>query len=195
MDYIALITYIFVITITPGPNNILVVASGGKFGYRKTLPHIIGIGFGTALLTAFVCLGLGAVFIKLPILHQILSWAGLIYMLYLAWKLLGMKVSNEKSGQSPFNLWQAILFQFINPKVWVSMSILASIFMPKGEEVITPTIIISLIVGLISFPCTSAWALFGKAIRKFLNTQRNQLIFNYVMAILLVVTALLIVIK
>lgn len=193
MDYTALVTYMLVMTITPGPNNIMVTASGSHFGYRRTLPHILGICAGGGTQGLLACLGLGAVFIKFPILHTILLWAGLAYMFYLAWKLLGAKIRNTKDVHKPVSFKQSFLFQFINPKAWVMATTEASVFLPQTGSVIVPTLIIVALGTLICLPCCSFWTLFGREMKRFLKTEKNQLVFNIVMALLLLVTAVMII--
>ncbi len=195
MDYIALITYLFVMTGTPGPNNIMLTVSGTNFGYRKTIPHMLGICAGNSTQAALCCLGLGTVFTAYPILHHILTWVGLAYMLYLSWKLLSAKLKDSKQVTRPINFKQAFLFQYVNPKAWVICITLATIFMPKTGEVFIPTLIIALCVAVTNLPCTTMWTLFGKGMKKLLKTEKNQLLFNYIMAGLLVVTAVMIVLK
>lgn len=195
MDYTALITYMFVMTITPGPNNIMVTASGSNFGYRATLPHMLGICAGGAIQGLFACFGLGMVFVKYPLLHSVLLWAGLAYMLYLARKLLGTKIKEGKNIGTPVTFKQATLFQFINPKAWVMATTEASVFLPQSGSVFIPAIIIVTIGTLICFPCVSFWALFGKGMKKLLKSEKNRLVFNYIMAGLLVITAIMIVVN
>ena len=180
---------------TPGPNNIMVTASGANFGYQKTLLHIFGIIFGSSLQQLFACLGLGAIFIQIPMLHQLLSWVGLTYMLYLAWKILSLNTSDDKIESKPITFMQAALFQIVNPKAWIIAITVASVFLPKVGDIIIPTIVIILITATFTFIGTSVWTLFGVAIHNGLKSSRNQKLFNCTMALLLVLTALLIVIK
>ena len=114
MDYTPLITYMLVMTITPGPNNIMLATTGANFGYRACVPHIAGICVGGSVQFLLVCFGLGAVFTEFPILHTLLSWCGLVYMFYLAWQLVGAKIKDKTKTGRPINFIEACLFQFVN---------------------------------------------------------------------------------
>ena len=103
-------------TITPGPNNVMVTASGVNFGYKKTLPHILGITFGFPVMIVLIGLGLGSVFKSFPVIHHILKYIGATYLLYLAWKIATFSnVNNNGDRNKPFTFWQAVIFQWINP--------------------------------------------------------------------------------
>lgn len=195
MNYTALITYQLIMTITPGPNNIMVTASGNNFGYRATLPHIFGICTGGAVQFMLVCFGLAAIFEEFPIIHKALAWVGLLYMFFLAWKIATAKIADSKKVGKPISFLQASLFQFVNPKAWVMIATEASVFLPQNEPVLVPALIIVLIGTAICFPCVSFWTLFGQAMRRFLKTDKNQIAFNMIMAALLVGTAIMIMIN
>jgi threonine/homoserine/homoserine lactone efflux protein len=108
-----------IMSITPGPNNVMLTTSGANFGFGRTLPHIGGIVFGCAAQTYMLCLGFGVVFIMYPWIQEVLKWCGAAYLLYLAWKLVGSKVAKAKAVTKPLSFFDAALFQFINPKAWV----------------------------------------------------------------------------
>lgn len=194
MDYFALVTYLSVMIITPGPNNIMVTASGANFGYRATLPHIFGIVGGTSFQVALACLGLGAIFTEIPLLHSILSWVGLAYMLFLAWKMLGLKAAGEKQVGRPLKFIQAALFQLVNPKAWIITVTVASVFLPK-TEIIFPTLIVVVTSAALTFTSTTIWSIFGSLLRNLLKNPKNQFIFNIIMAVLLLITAIMVVVK
>src|SRR5215831_7957130 len=101
LDIPRLITYLAVMSITPGPNNVMVTASGATFGYRATIPHILGIGLGAAAQVVLVCLGLGALFDRFPALHPIMAWIGAIYLVYMAWHMLGAKTAEAAGSARP----------------------------------------------------------------------------------------------
>jgi threonine/homoserine/homoserine lactone efflux protein len=191
MDYVALTLYLAVMIITPGPNNIMVTASGANYGLKATLPHIFGIISGTSIMAFLCCFGLGTMFAQIPLLQQILSWLGLAYMGYLSWKMLGIRSNEEKSKARPITFFEASLFQLVNVKAWIINITVASVFLPKTGELIVPTIIIITIASVLTFIGTCTWAQFGIALRHFLKTERNQRIFNITMALLLLLTAIL----
>ena len=195
MDYLALSTYLFVMSVTPGPNNIMVTASGANFGYRATVPHMLGIVLGTGVQALLCCLGLGIVFVTIPLLHTLLTWGGLAYMLYLAWKLLGMHAHGDKQAAKPITVLQAALFQWVNPKAWIISITLASVFLPHTDNIMHPTLIILLFDAVLCFISTSIWACFGSAMRILLRSGAYEKAFNAIMALLLVITAVLVVLK
>jgi threonine/homoserine/homoserine lactone efflux protein len=191
-ELLPLATYSFVMSITPGPNNVLLTTSGANFGYRRSLPHIVGIGVGHAFQVYVTCLGLGVVFQAYPALHLALKIAGTLYLLYLAWKLLGSSIGHA-SVATPLTLWDAAAFQFVNPKAWVKAVTLATMFLPTGIDPWTSGMIVAMIVLAINFPCVSLWALFGVAIRRYLTDQRKRLRFNIAMAVVLLATTVILV--
>ena len=117
---VAISVYYVIMFATPGPNNSILTASGIKFGFVRTIPNILGVPSGHAIQLTLVCLGLGGLFAQFPILLNVLKYAGAVYLLYLAWKMLGsLKVSNAEDKGAPLKYYEAILFQFVNPKAWV----------------------------------------------------------------------------
>ncbi|XXX81407.1 LysE family translocator [Sorangium sp. So ce134] len=190
-ELVPLATYCFVMSSTPGPNNMMVTASGANFGYRGTLPHVLGIGVGGAVLTFVTCLGLGALFTAYPALHGALRVAGALYLLVLAWRLTGGAALKGAEVPRPLSFAQGALFQVVNPKTWVRAITTASVFMPAGMGAASGALLVSAVGLAIAFPCVSAWALFGVAIRRFLTDPRRQRLFNGIMAGALAVLALL----
>ena len=189
-ELLPLMTYCFVMSSTPGPNNIMLTASGANFGYRGTLPQIMGINVGGFVQTYVTCLGLGALFVAWPMLQVSLRVAGALYLLVLAWKLTGASVG-EAQMPRPVSFAQSAAFQAINPKSWVKAITLASVFMPVGMSAALGALVVSVVGLLIGFPCISLWALFGMAIRRVLTDPRKQRAFNLLMAGTLFVLAVL----
>jgi threonine/homoserine/homoserine lactone efflux protein len=183
-------TYCLLMSGTPGPNNMMLVANGAHYGYRRTLPAILGTNTGVAALTFAMCLGLGAVFTAWPLLHEALKLAGTLYLLVLAWKLA---VAPAASGRPPERVGfvQAALFQAVNPKSWIRAVTVASVFMPTGWSIVAGALFVSLAGALIGFPCVSMWALFGVGIARFLSSPGRRRAFNAIMATSLVVLAFL----
>ena len=192
VELLPLAAYSFVMSVTPGPNNLLLTTSGANFGYRRTLPHIVGIGLGHALQVSLTCLGLGVLFQSFPVLHWILKIAGTLYLLYLAWRLLGASIGNARSA-APLSLWEAAAFQFVNPKAWVKAITVATVFMPTSVAPWLASLIVAAIVLVINFPCVSLWALFGVAIRRYLTDPRRRLGFNIAMALALLATTVVLI--
>ncbi|WP_422018316.1 LysE family translocator [Roseateles sp.] len=189
-ELLPLLSYCALMSGTPGPNNMMLVASGAHHGYRRTLPAILGINVGGAVQTWVTCLGLGALFTAWPALHTALKLAGTVYMLVLAWRLAG---SPAAQGRPPEQVGfaEAALFQAVNPKSWVKAITIASVFMPTGLGVVEGALRVSLIGAAVGFPCISMWALFGAWIGRFLSSATRRRVFNAIMAASLAVLALM----
>ena len=187
--------YYFVMYVTPGPNNSILTASGIKFGFIRSVPNIIGISSGHGIQLALVCFGLGSLFLQFPILLEILKYIGACYLLYLAWKMFGslnISITDEKS--SPLKYYEAILFQFVNPKAWVICITAVSLFYPEKENLIIGTLFLVIMSTIINLPSISMWAFGGSVIRHYLSNEKLKKIIEWLLAILLFGTAISIVI-
>jgi threonine/homoserine/homoserine lactone efflux protein len=182
-------TYCVLMSGTPGPNNVMLAASGANFGYRRTLPHLLGIAAGSAALTLLACLGLGAVFRRWPGLQHALQWAGALYLLSLAWRVSRSAIGTTEGGR-PLSFGQAASFQLVNPKSWTRALTIGAMFMPAGAEPVPVALALSAAGAAIGLPCISMWALFGVGIRRFLAVPRRRQWFNAIMALALAVLAL-----
>jgi len=192
IDWIALSTYTLVMSITPGPNNIMLLASGARFGMRRTLPHLFGVSAGFTLQTVAVCAGLGVVLEWAPGLQAWLTWIGVGFMGWLAFKLLNAAPpgsAGSASAARPISVVEAMLFQLVNPKAWVIALTTASVFMPKSGDLVLALAGITLVLVGINLPCIGAWAVGGSALRGWLADDRRRLAFNITMAVLLAATA------
>ena len=183
---IAFVMFATVMFFTPGPNNIMLLSSGLTYGFRLTIPHIMGITVGFAFMVGAVGLGLGTIFIAYPVLQTILKYAGVAYLVYLAWAIAMSEppsVDQDKSGR-PMTFWGAAMFQWVNAKGWVMVigTITAYAAIAAYPWNIAIQVGISLILGAVS--CT-VWALFGTALRPVLTSRRAVRAFNIVMAVLL----------
>lgn len=187
----ALVVFAFVTSITPGPNNLMLLASGVNFGFRRTIPHMLGIFAGFTTMVALVGLGIGAALTSVPALHFALKWGGLAYMLWLAWSLLGIGkpakgLSPGASGQGrPMRFIEAAAFQWVNPKAWM-MALGATAAYVPAESPVAGSLFVALAFGLVNLPSVSSWAAFGAALRDFLSEPKRLRVFNWVMAALLV---------
>lgn len=178
-------------TITPGPNNVMVTASGVNFGYKKTLPHILGITFGFPVMIVLIGLGLGSIFKSFPVIHHILKYIGATYLLYLAWKIATFSSANNNGDRNkPFTFWQAVIFQWVNPKAWVIAVGAIATFTSVGRDVFLEVLLIAFVFCIICFPCVSLWAFLGTNIKRLLTTDYYRKIFNISMACLLVLSLL-----
>lgn len=186
MDYIALIFFTISTSITPGPNNTLILASGINYGVRKSLPHLLGIATGFPLMVIAIGLGLGSLFVLFPSLHIALKLVGAAYLIYLAYKLTNTHPRDVAiKNHRPFTFLQAALFQWVNPKAWM-MAISACATFSSNKNALPSILIIAMTFILFGAPCTTAWLLFGSAMKKVLSNQEYQRIFNRLMALLLV---------
>lgn len=184
--FYAFLAFMVVMYFTPGPNNIMLLASGLTYGFRRTIPHIAGIVIGFAFMVAAVGLGLGTVFLAYPILQTILKYAGAVYLVYLAAVIAmsGPTTPDGEGGRGPMTFWGAAMFQWINAKGWVIVigTITAYAAIAQFPVNIAIQTLISLLVGTVS---TVVWALFGTALRPVLTSERLVRAFNVVMALLL----------
>nr|WP_315491020.1 LysE family translocator [uncultured Rhodoferax sp.] len=187
-DLLPLMTYCFVMSSTPGPNNVMLATSGALFGYRRALPQIFGTNSGVAVQTFITCLGLGSLFVAFPVLHQILRVTGALYLVFLAWKLSASALGEARETK-PLSFAQAALFQAVNPKSWVKSITLASVFMPVGLSAPVGALLVAVVGLVIGFPTASMWALFGVAIRRLLNDPLKRRVFNLSMGAMLVALA------
>ena len=190
---IALISYYFVMYITPGPNNAMVLTSGLKFGFIKSIPHISGITIGHVLQLILVCFGLGKIFIIFPFLQNILKILCAIYLLYLGYKIVGSFSKIKEDGSRPLKFHEAALFQIVNPKAWTISSMAASGFLPKEGDLIISIIFISSIALIVCPISISPWAAFGSAIKNLVKNLKIKVLIEYFLAFLLLITAILIV--
>ena len=192
---IGLISYYFVMYVTPGPNNAMVLASGLKFGFRKTIPHISGITFGHIIQLILVCFGLGKIFQIFPFIQTVLKILCALYLSYLGYKILGSFSKIKEDNSNPLKFYEASLFQIVNPKAWTISSMAASGFLSIDENLFFSIIFIAF-VALIVCPISIApWAAFGAAIRNLVKNNKLRVIIEYFLAFLLLVTAILIVIQ
>ena len=190
----AVSVYYFVMYATPGPNNSILTASGIKFGFIRSVPNIIGISSGHGLQLALVCFGLGSLFSQFPILLEVLKYIGACYLLYLAWKMFGsLNISITEEKSSPLKYYEAILFQFVNPKAWVICITAVSLFYPENVNLIIGTLFLVIMSTIINLPSISMWAFGGSIIRRYLSNKKLKTIIEWILAILLLGTAISIV--
>jgi threonine/homoserine/homoserine lactone efflux protein len=186
-------TYAFVMSITPGPNNVMLTAAGANFGLRRTLPHILGVSVGFGVQVAAVCGGAGVVFTRFPTLHMALKWVGAGYLLYLGWQILRSRGTASGSAAKPITLAEAAAFQFLNPKAWVMSLTAATLFLPPQLGQVLASGYVASILALVNLPCITAWALFGSSLGLALRRPAARRIFNSAMAVALAATGVMMV--
>ena len=191
----ALISFYFVMYVTPGPNNAMVLTSGLKFGFIKSIPHMSGITVGHVLQLVLVCLGLGKIFLIFPELQSILKILCALYLLYLGYKILGSFSKIKEDGSRPLKFHEAALFQLVNPKAWTISTMVASGFLPENGNLFFSIFFIAIVALVICPLSISPWAAFGSAIRNLVKNNKIKALIEYFLAILLLITAIIIVLQ
>ncbi len=188
----ALAGFAIVTLFTPGPNNLMLMASGVSFGYRRTLPHLLGVALGFPVMMLAVGVGLAQVFTWVPVLHLVLKVASVLFMLWLAWKIAtehapeGAGKTAGPSGGQPLRFLQAAAFQWVNPKAWAMAMTATSAYLPApGLAGVMAVAAVFCGLGLLS---SHTWVLAGRAVAALLRDPRHLRVFNLLMALLLVVT-------
>lgn len=185
---LALILFAFSTSITPGPNNMMLFASGVNFGFRRTIPHMFGIGAGFLSLLLGVGLGLGAVLATVPMVYTGLKIVGGLYLIWIAWKIgTSRSLGQGEAKASPMTFLGAAAFQWVNPKAWV-MAVTAMAVYPDPQNYALTVGVVALVFAAVNVPSVSTWAGFGSALREWLSVPVRLKWFNITMAILLVLS-------
>ncbi|MCF8475717.1 MAG: LysE family translocator [Pseudolabrys sp.] len=184
--FLAMVVFACVMAFTPGPNNILLAASGVNFGFVRTIPHMAGVSLGFLFLLVACAGGLGLVFAVVPVLHVLLKVAGAAYMLWLAYKVATAHLANDaKAPARPFTFLQAAAFQWINPKgIVAAVSAIAIFVRPDHQWLDIPVMLLAFTAATVGSVLT--WSGFGVALRGLLREPSRARIFNIAMALLLV---------
>ena len=188
--FAALAVFAFVSSITPGPNNLMLMTSGINFGMRRTVPHMLGVSLGFTLMIALIGLGVMKVIDAVPGSMLFITIASGLYLLYMAWKIATTSTSPAETGEAavkskPFTFLQAALFQWVNPKAWTMALTAISAYAPKSQGW-AGVFIVAGVFGIINLPSTGAWAVMGAKMRRFLSDPVRLRTFNIVAALLLV---------
>lgn len=182
---IALLGFAFVTSVTPGPNNMMLVTSGANFGFRRTIPHMLGISLGHALMVFLVGMGLAGAIQAVPGLLTGMKVVSILYMLWLAWKIANSAAPGEgKSGGRPFSFLQAAAFQWVNPKAWAMALGATSAYAADGS--VQSYLVIAAVFASVNLPSVSLWAYAGQKMRRFLSNPQRLRAFNWTMAVLLI---------
>lgn len=183
--------FAFVSSITPGPNNIMLTSSGMVFGFKRTIPHMLGVTFGFGVMLLLCAMGIDSLILALPAAETGLKVMGSAYLLYLAWQLRSIAFHHDKSADSkPMSFLGASLFQFANPKAWVMALTGVSAFLPVLQPVWLAIAVFCLIFCAINLPCIVVWAGTGASLRHYLTQPKWQRVFCGVMMLLTVYSAL-----
>jgi threonine/homoserine/homoserine lactone efflux protein len=183
---LALSLFALVSSITPGPNNLMLMASGANFGFRRTIPHMLGVGIGFTLMIVLVGIGLVQIFDLYPISHQILKVVSVIYLFWLAWKIANAAPpeGDVASESTPITFIQAALFQWVNPKAWTMALTAITAYTPN--QTLGSVIWVALVFGIVNLPSVSLWTVLGEQMARFLTSAARLRAFNWLMAALLV---------
>jgi threonine/homoserine/homoserine lactone efflux protein len=184
---IALITFAFASSITPGPNNVMLMASGANYGLRRTLPHMLGISLGHAFMVWMVGVVLLGIFTAYPVLNILLKIISAAYMLWLAWKIANaVPPEAKKVTGKPFTFLQAAAFQWVNPKAWFMAITAISAYAPQDRPIAIGAALVAIVFAATNLPAVTVWAWIGVQVRRWLGTARRLRVFNITMAVLLV---------
>jgi len=191
----ALISYVGVMSVTPGPNNLLLATSGVHFGWRRTLPHLFGISLGH-FVQVFIVVALFSV--VTGVFEGVRPWLAVVggaYLLWLSWSILRSGAPGEVKGRRPMGMLEAALFQAVNPKAWVLVVNIALFFAPQAPGDWVGAAGLALLCMGVNLPCIAVWAFTGDRLRRWLATGRAALVFNGTMAILMAATAVWLVVE
>lgn len=192
MDYnllAALLAFAFVTSVTPGPNNLMLMASGANFGMRRTLPHMLGVSLGHALMVFLVGLGIASLFTTFPASKTVLKLASIVYMLWLAWKIANAAAPGERTASgTPMSFVQAAAFQWVNPKAWYMAIFAITNYAQTGS--IAAAGMVAVVFAAVNLPSVSVWALAGQQLRRWLTNPGRLRGFNWTMAALLIASTI-----
>ena len=183
--FAALALFAFVSSVTPGPNNLMLMASGANFGFRRTIPHMLGVALGFVFMVLLVGVGLVQVFDAFPLSYRVLKIGSVLYLLYLAWKIAhaGPAGRGAAAGR-PMSFLQAAAFQWVNPKAWAMALTAISAYTP--DHSLWAILLVGAIFGAINLPSVGSWTLLGQQMARLLTNERRLTLFNWTMAALLV---------
>lgn len=187
---LALAGFCLVSSITPGPNNLMLLSSGARFGFVRTLPHLFGVAGGFTLMVVLVGAGIAGLFKAFPALHEVLRVVSVSYVLYLAWKIAASPCHFDgapSGSDAPMNFTQAALFQWVNPKAW-SMAVTAVTAYAPSRNPVIALLATAIIFGVVNVPCIGLWAALGTQLRLVLSNPTRFRIFNLTAAALLAAT-------
>ncbi len=179
--------FALVSSITPGPNNLMLMASGANFGFRRSVPHMLGIGVGFVIMVTLVGIGLVGIFDTYPMSYDVLRIVSIFYLVWLAWKIAtaSAPVRGVAAGR-PFTFLQAALFQWVNPKGWAMALTAVTVYAPARD--LHSVLLVAAIFGVINVPSVTCWTVLGQRIQPLLSSGRRMQVFNVCMAGLLLAT-------
>lgn len=178
----------FVTSLTPGPNNTYLLASGMNLGFRRSIAYMVGVLVGLALVFFSVIVGLGWVFTTFPVLYQILKWVGFAYICWMAW---GIATSGTATGEAKAHtyvgFWKALVFQFVNPKAWIVAASFTATYVPTGGSFLV-AFVFTLVLVVATSPGLLLWTGLGQLLSTWLTSPTKRRVFNYTVAVVLVLS-------
>jgi threonine/homoserine/homoserine lactone efflux protein len=181
----ALIVFSFVSSVTPGPNNVVLWASGARFGFRPTLPHVAGTALGIGAMAAGAAAGLGVVVTAVPVAALVLRVAGSVYLLYLAYRIAASRAMQRPDVASPLGLGQAALFQCVNPKAWIFVLAAVSTFRPNEVPIAVGSALVVVTMMVVVLPTAAVWATAGTVIGRIVTGDRAHRALSAGLAVIL----------
>lgn len=183
---LALSAFAFVSSITPGPNNLMLMASGANFGFKRTIPHMLGVGIGFMVMIVLVGAGLMQIFDAFPISYTVLKVVSVGYLVWLSWKIANAAAPTQdaETRGTPFTFVQAALFQWVNPKAWTMALTAITIYAP--DRSLWAVAMVALAFGIVNLPSVSLWTVLGEQMARFLTSALRLRSFNWIMAALLI---------
>ncbi len=188
----ALVLFAFVSSITPGPNNLMLMASGANFGVRRSVQHILGVTLGFMLMIFLVGMGLAQIFATYPVTYDVLKVACVVFLVYLAWRIAtAAPTSTDSEGGQPLNFIQAALFQWVNPKAWAMAITAISVY--ASTHRMAEVLWVAVIFGVINLPCICSWTALGQQIHQYVASPSRLRWFNGIMAVALLLSLVMII--
>jgi threonine/homoserine/homoserine lactone efflux protein len=184
-EIVALVTFAFVGSFSPGPNNAVLWASGISFGFRRTLPHVVGGALGVGALVVGVAAGIGAFLDAVPAAALALKVAGSAYLLYVAWRVAGSGAIVQGDASQPLSMWQAAWFQWLNPKAWFFAIALVATFLSEGIHRVLEIVLLAIVVIAVVVVSFTIWAAGGAALARFVTDARTRRSVNVLLAVLI----------
>lgn len=193
-NLISVLLFAISTTLTPGPNNVMLMNSGLNYGFKRSIPHLLGVAIGFPIMFIILALGFGAIFMKYAIIKTILKILGSAYLLYLSYKILFSENQQESANLDamPFTFMGAVLFQWVNPKAWL-MAISAISLYSLSANYFTSAGLMGFLFFLVCIPCAGAWLWMGNNIKQYLKTDLHAHIFNFCMSAALVASVAMII--
>jgi threonine/homoserine/homoserine lactone efflux protein len=191
-ELVALVAFAFVGSVSPGPNNTVLWASGMRFGFRRTIPHVLGTALGIGMLVVGVAAGIGVLLDAVPAVELTLKLVGSAYLLYVAFLVVGSGAVGRRTVSHPLNVWQAVAFQCVNPKAWVFAVAAVGTFLPPELHRLASVVLLTGTLMVVVLGSSSIWAAGGAALGRVVDDERTRRAVSIALAILLVASVALI---